>query len=161
MTVEISGRLAVPRFRSVVSFRPLETPREVAGAFFRAGPFLALFEGRDGFAFIGVDLEEVEQADDLERLHRELRGIHELEGAAALLGDGEQADKRADAARVDHGNVSDVDDDVAIAVAKKVFDGLTKRIDGAADLQVAVQVDDLNFLVLADVDLRDRRPQAP
>src|SRR4051812_30804961 len=121
MTVEISGRVA--GFRFPVWFRLLETPREVIGAFFRAGPFLALFEGRDGFAFIGVDLEEVEQADDLEGLHRELRGIHELEGAAALLGDSEQADKRADAARVDHGNVRDVDDDVAIAVPKKVFDG--------------------------------------
>ena len=75
-----------------------------------------------------VDFEQVEQADHLQRLDCELGWVQELERSTVLLSGGEETYQQSDAAGVDHLYFTQVDDEPAAAILKKVFHRTTKPV---------------------------------
>src|SRR5271169_99699 len=141
MTVVMSGRAG---------------PREAERADWRGR---RLAERLDCFAFVIEDLEQIDQAHDLQRLQGELGGTDQLEAAATRLGSGEGADQQADAAGIDHGDLGDVDHQAVIAGLEQFLHGLPEAVHRLSDLEVPAQPDDLCLPLLANVDIQAFPPR--
>ncbi len=83
--------------------------------------------GGNGLIFAGEDREEIEDADHLEGLGGEGRGIHELGVAPDLAGAAKSADDGADAGRVDVVHLFQIEDEIEALAGDGLVQG---RVEG-------------------------------
>lgn len=114
----------------------------------------ALTEGSDGLIGVFKDFEEIEDANEFQSLQGELGRIEELERAAILLGESEEADEKADAARIDHGDFFEVKDEADVAGIEEVGEGGADFINGRAENEFAAEFDDFGPRLRAKFDVQ-------
>src|SRR5579859_4482070 len=140
----------------VDEFSITQSGRGVAGYHaLEACPELETLVGKriGGGLFVVINLEELDQANTLQRLQGKLGRIHQFGVATPLLHRGERAHQHPDAAGIEHLDVAHVEDNARVARAQSLSDGPAKGIHGVAYHEVAVHADDLHVVVCVFADL--------
>ena len=118
----------------------------------------ALLKRGDGGRFVVVGGEEIQQADHLESLHRELGGFEEPDGAAGLLGGGEMADQHANAAGIDGGDAFEVEDNFRVALAEEFIDSGIEAVECGTHAKAPGKLDNFDAVHSFRIDVQRRPP---
>jgi hypothetical protein len=98
-----------------------------------------LFKGSHRGVGIFEDFEEVEDTNELQSLQSKLGGVEKLQRTPALFGGGEEADEKADAARIDHGHVRQIQKEAGLAGVLQIGERPAELIEGRAQHQFAAK----------------------
>ena len=102
----------------------------------------AAAEAGDGFCFVGVGGDGLDEAGEFEDFADVAGGIQELEAAGVAFERDEGANKRADAGAIDLLNASKIDEDVAGGGFGEAAQFGTKCVIAVADCNTALQIED-------------------
>jgi hypothetical protein len=103
-----------------------------------------------------VALVNVEHIHDLHQVHgveNELPWIHKFDLSALALQARMQPDQFADPARVHHGDVGQVQDEVRLTLLDRRNHGITKAVDRIAQAQGAFETNDLHPTLFSCADI--------
>jgi len=108
----------------------------------RLGGGDAAAEAGDGFGFVGVGGDGLDEAREFEDFADVARGIQELQAAGVAFERDEGANQRADARAIDLLNASEIDEDVAGGDFGEAAQFGTKCVIAVADRNAALQIED-------------------
>ena len=84
-----------------------------------------------------VNVENIEDADQFEGLHDHFGRFQEFDGPALLLCGSEKAYQHADAARIDHGNFFEIQDEAGFASGEEIGECGAELVRRLAEDQLA------------------------
>src|SRR5580698_10673369 len=102
-------------------------------------------EAAHGAAFVGLHVEDGEEARDLQNVVNALGEMQQLEFAAGATHGGEPANQFADAGAIDVVDVGEIEDDFFLAAIGHLADGFAQGGAAFAERNFAAEVDNRHF----------------